>query len=69
MTLIYIITLPFLTYFFGRLIFTFQFRKQVKSLFLHSKRISNQQFNIDQLVDLPEPAIFYPCFQRQASLY
>jgi len=59
MTLIYIITLPFLTYFFGRLIFTFQFRKQVKTLFSHSKRISNQQFNKDQLVHLPEPVQRY----------
>jgi hypothetical protein len=58
-TLIYIVSLPLVTYFFGRLIFTFQFRKQVKSLFLQSKRISNKQFNKSQLVDLPDPVQRY----------
>jgi hypothetical protein len=59
MTWLFIISLPVLTYVFGRLIFAFQFRKQVKVLFSLSKRISNQQFNKAQLVGLPEPVQRY----------
>jgi len=43
----------------GRIIFSVQFRKQVKTLFYRSKNISNQRFHKSQLNDLPEPVQRY----------
>ncbi len=59
MTLLFIVSLPAITYLFGRLIFAFQFRNQVKAVFLHSKRILGQQFSKSQLIGLPEPVQRY----------
>lgn len=59
MTLLFIVTLPALTYLFGRIIFAFQFRNQVKAVFSKSKRILDQQFSKSQLIGLPEPVKRY----------
>ncbi len=43
----------------GKIILSVQFNKQVKKLFSQSKNISNQTFNYNQLLALPEPVQRY----------